>query len=182
MKILSIGNAIYRKRFDLCALTCAKLEKEKTFDELSWRIIAEGPELEKLKQMAPKSMEFLRRVEVLRDHYHWADVFVLPSYDEGFGLVYIESIMSGCPIIATAGEGAVEIVEQTGGGLLVDIVSDNALSVANIKKAIIEISHNYNLYMNPEIVERARDKMDPVRIQGEWQDLLDKCFDSKNSD
>jgi glycosyltransferase involved in cell wall biosynthesis len=179
MKILSIGNAIYRKRLDLCALTCAELDKENVFDELIWRIIAEGPELEKVKQMAPQSMEFLNRVEVLRDHYHWADVFVLPSYDEGFGLVYIESIMSGCPIIATAGEGAVEIVEQTGGGLLVDIVTDNEQSVANIKKAIIEISQDYNQYMNPEIVEKARNKMDPVRVQGEWQDLLEKCFGSK---
>ena len=81
--------------------------------------------------MAPQAMEFLNRVEILREQFQWADMFVLPSYDEGFGMVYVESIMCGCPVIGTRGEGATEIVEATGGGLLVDIPKDNSLAVAS---------------------------------------------------
>lgn len=35
------------------------------------------------------------------DFFHWADIFVLPTLGEGFGLVQAEAIASGTPVIAT---------------------------------------------------------------------------------
>lgn len=174
MKILSIGNLIKRKRFDLCVQTGVELRKENALGSLTWRIIGRGPEKEEIMKIAQSEIELVDRVDSLREHYQWADLFVLPSYDEGFGLVYVESIMCGCPIIGSVGEGATEIVEQTGGGILVEIPESVKEAVHNIKRAILEINSNYSTYMNPDIIQKAVNKMDPVRIQQEWEDLIEQ--------
>lgn len=172
MKILTIGNIIRRKRLDLCALACAVLEKRDELAPLTWEVIGKGEELEAVRKLAPSSMHFLPRVDSLKTYYQNADIFVLPSYDEGFGMVYVEAIMCGCPVVATRGEGATEIVEGTGGGLLVDIPASDSQAVQNIVDAVLTILANRSEYMNPSIIQRAVDKMSPSRIRAEWDELI----------
>lgn len=175
MNLLTIGNIIERKRLDLCVRVCALLEEKEFAQPLVWNVIGTGDKLEEIKAMAPGSMKFLSRVDSLKAHYQESDIFILPSYDEGFGLVYIESIMCGCPIIATQGEGAVEIVEQTRGGILIDVPESDDQAVKNIMDAVRKIHDNYDQYMNDEVVKAAVNKMDPIRVKREWEELITKC-------
>lgn len=39
------------------------------------------------------------------EHMRWADIFVMPSYKETFGLVYAEALSQGLPVIYTKNEG-----------------------------------------------------------------------------
>ena len=48
-----------------------------------------------------------------------ADLFVLPSWDEAFGLVYTEAMAQGTPVVACRGEGAADFVEDGVTGFLV---------------------------------------------------------------
>jgi len=59
--------------------------------------------------------------ESLFDFYRSLDVFVLPSIDsyEAFGLVQVEAMKSGVPVIATDRRGVRVPVQVTGNGLLV---------------------------------------------------------------
>lgn len=43
--------------------------------------------------------------EELINHYRQNDIFVMPSFNETFGLVYIESLSQGMPIIYSKGQG-----------------------------------------------------------------------------
>ncbi len=53
--------------------------------------------------------------------YQSADVFVLPTQDlEGFGLVTLEAMSSGVPVVATPQGGSVEILSQLGQNFLCD--------------------------------------------------------------
>jgi glycosyltransferase involved in cell wall biosynthesis len=52
----------------------------------------------------PRVVEGLSR-EDLRSEFEQADIFVLPSLVEGFGLVYLEALAAGCHVIGTNNTG-----------------------------------------------------------------------------
>ena len=67
--------------------------------------------------------------EHLRDCYAWADVFVLATYLEGYGMALAEAIAHGLPIVTTAGGAAADTV-GTQAALLVPADDPEALSQA----------------------------------------------------
>lgn len=59
-----------------------------------------------------------------------ADVVVYPSRDEIFGLVPLEALLAGTPVIVCNDSGCGEVISSTGGGLIVPPGNITALSVA----------------------------------------------------
>src|SRR5439155_25491343 len=57
--------------------------------------------------------------ERLPGFYRQADVFCLPSQYEALGLVYLEAMACGCPVIATAAGGGPEAVVDGKTGIVV---------------------------------------------------------------
>jgi phosphatidylinositol alpha-1,6-mannosyltransferase len=68
--------------------------------------------------------------EALRDYFSLADVFVMPSREEGFGLVYLEAMAHGVPVIAGNADGSVDALQQGRLGTLVDPGNEASLSDA----------------------------------------------------
>ncbi len=66
--------------------------------------------------------------EALREQYQTAQVTVLPSLYEGFGLPAAESMACGTPVIATRGGALPEVVGEDGTGLLVSPRDPQALA------------------------------------------------------
>jgi glycosyltransferase involved in cell wall biosynthesis len=65
----------------------------------------------KLKEL-PHGVQFVGPVgpETLRELYRESDVFVFPSFFEGFGLVILEAMACGLPVIATECSAAPDIL------------------------------------------------------------------------
>jgi len=60
-----------------------------------------------------------------KDHlFRNARLFVLPSYSENFGNTVVEALSYGVPVIVTPEVGAAEIVERSGGGIVVSAEPD----------------------------------------------------------
>jgi glycosyltransferase involved in cell wall biosynthesis len=74
-------------------------------------------------------IRFVGEVQDLRDEYRQADVFVLPSLFEGYGMAFAEALSFGLPIVA-ARAGAVPDVVPASAGLLVEPGSSSALQSA----------------------------------------------------
>jgi glycosyltransferase involved in cell wall biosynthesis len=69
------------------------------------------------------------RGETLETYYASADVFVLPTLHEGYGMVVAEALTAGLPVVATPTGGIPDLVEGEA-GLLVPIGDHAALASA----------------------------------------------------
>jgi phosphatidyl-myo-inositol dimannoside synthase len=66
----------------------------------------------------------------LTDHYRLADLFVMPSQGEGFGIVYLEAMVCGVPAITGSKDGSAEIIEKLKIGKSVDPDNPDELASA----------------------------------------------------
>jgi glycosyltransferase involved in cell wall biosynthesis len=71
------------------------------------------------------------------DHFRLADVYVMPSSGEGFGIVYLEALACGVPVIGSKADGSREALLNGKLGTLVDPRDRNELLSA-IAKALNE--------------------------------------------
>jgi len=69
------------------------------------------------------------------DHYRLADVYVMPSSGEGFGIVYLEALACGVPVIGSKADGGREALLNGKLGTLVD-PRDQGEIIAAIRKAL----------------------------------------------
>ena len=103
---LAGGRLVPYKRFDLIVQAFNKLS-------IPLKIFGEGPEYQKLKEMAKPNVEFLGKVsdEEKEKLYKKCLAFIHPQ-EEDFGLMVIEAMASGRPVIAYAKGGALETVVE----------------------------------------------------------------------
>jgi len=79
----------------------------------------------------------------LQDHYQLADLFIMPSKMEGFGIVLIEAAASEAKVMAGDGDGSKEALQNGKFGQLVD--PDNSLLLqAAIQNNLSAISNHMN--------------------------------------
>ncbi|MBD2678351.1 MULTISPECIES: glycosyltransferase [Nostoc] len=84
--------------------------------------------------------------EELCAHYNLCDVFAMPSKGEGFGIVYLEALACGKPVLAGNQDGSVDPLAQGKLGCLVD--PDN---VEEISENLIQILQGN--FSNPAIYQ-----------------------------
>ncbi|MEA3489045.1 MAG: glycosyltransferase [Candidatus Omnitrophota bacterium] len=122
--LISIGRFIKRKGFDFLIKATGLLRKQG--NDIDLMLIGEGPERAALEKLSNKlgvsdHITFLDSVsdEKKFQYLAAADIYVLPSLHEGFGIVLLEAMYCGLPIVATNEGGQTDIVEDGENGLLV---------------------------------------------------------------
>ena len=68
--------------------------------------------------------------EDLARHFVMCDYYMMPSYNEGFGIVFIEALYYGLPVVAGNKDGSVDALEQGKWGQLIDPLDINAIKMA----------------------------------------------------
>jgi spore coat protein SA len=94
--------------------------------------------IKRLKAASPATVAFLpyRTGAALGDLFRSADMFCSPAvWDEPFGLVNVEALASGLPVVSTRSGGASEIF-STGGGILVE--RGSAVDLASALRRLAE--------------------------------------------
>jgi glycosyltransferase involved in cell wall biosynthesis len=86
---------------------------------------------------------FVRRIphiqkEQLVEEYRKADIFVLPSFAESFGLVYAEALTQGVPVVYSAGQGFDRQFPEGVVGYRVDARSPEAIA-----EGILQVLQKY---------------------------------------
>lgn len=82
-------------------------------------VVGDGHLLPEMKRRYP-NVHFAgcQEGEVLVRHYASADVFVLPSRTETFGLVLLEALACGVPVAALPVPGPIDVIGDSGAGIL----------------------------------------------------------------
>ncbi|MBC8161321.1 MAG: glycosyltransferase family 4 protein [Roseiflexaceae bacterium] len=108
-------------------------------------IVGDGPEHANLRALAAElnlgaGVRFLGALpddDDVRRWYRRADIFCLPSVQEGFGMVFVEAMASGLPVVATTAAAIPEVVPRNRAGLLVPPAYPEALA-----HALVELLNN----------------------------------------
>ena len=122
--LLFAGNAIKRKGLDIL-VDALKLLRTVQLSKIHLIICSEGPELNKTKNKLQDikgikdSVIFLKKMDQseLRILYNIASIFIFPSRDEPLGLVGLEAIACGTPVIGSNIGGIPEYINKNNGML-----------------------------------------------------------------
>jgi teichuronic acid biosynthesis glycosyltransferase TuaC len=123
-EILVVGMLLPSKGHELVLRALKNLTN--SFPQLRCRIIGEGPCQAEFEALArdfgiEQRVNFVGRQSrsQVADAMRRCSVFVLPSWNEGLGCVYLEAMSSGKPVIACQGQGIDEVIEHGKNGWLI---------------------------------------------------------------
>ncbi|MFD3156162.1 glycosyltransferase [Haloimpatiens sp. FM7330] len=148
INILSASNLIKTKGLEFNLKAISKLVNK--YSNIKYYIIGDGEEKENLSRLAKElniynNIVFLGRLnhnEVM-NYMAQCDIFSLPSWKEGFGVVYVEAMLQGKPVIGIKGEGIEDVIVNKENGMLVkpknvdELVGALEFLITNSKKAEI---------------------------------------------
>lgn len=114
--VLSVAHMYPRK--DLQALVSAAAIVRNRIPDVRVRLMGDGPERRRLERQVRRldlsgCVEFTGKVPfaTLVEAYTSCDVFCLPSRQEGFGIVFLEAMIAGKPVVACRGTAAEDLVD-----------------------------------------------------------------------
>lgn len=112
INLIYVGTFIERKKLVEIQHAVIQLNKSLHSQQIHLHIVGGGGENEAkvlaLVEQQPKYFTYHGKIydkEKLADLYHSSDIFVMPSMHETFGLVYVEALLQGLPILYMANEG-----------------------------------------------------------------------------
>jgi len=124
--ILFVGRVASEKSIDKIIKSLAIIKKRGISKE-KLLIVGNGPAMDELKQLArtlkvEEDVIFAGAIsyEEIKHYYKIAYVFTIASTTETFGIVTIEALASGVPVLAVKAPGAIDILTDGLDGLLVD--------------------------------------------------------------
>jgi glycosyltransferase involved in cell wall biosynthesis len=136
--VLSVGRWLSNERYKgMDTVITALPHLVMQWPDLQYVAIGEGDDRQWLENIAEqrgvrKRVHFLSGLTYpqVAACYSACEIFALPSSGEGFGLVYLEAMARGKPVIAGAHGGAPEVVEDGVTGYLVQHGDVNQLATA----------------------------------------------------
>lgn len=170
---ISVGALVGGKCFDLLLKAFSKLK----FENKCLTIIGDGPQRQDLKNLIIELglqdyVELtgkLTRDEML-PKLSVSNIFVLPSNSETFGVVYIEAMALGLPVIATKCGGPEDFVNFSN-GLLIERNNEEQLI-----DAMEYMYSHYNEY-KPEIISKdIINKYSPSKVARQIESLYNECL------
>ncbi|MEO5499485.1 MAG: glycosyltransferase [Candidatus Saccharimonadales bacterium] len=121
---VALGRQVPYKRVDLAVAACTSLK-------LPLTVLGSGPEHQRLVEMAGDTVEFIEGAsdEAVAAYLANARGFIFPA-EEDFGIVQVEALAAGTPVIAYASGGSEDIIANGKDGITFDQQTQQSLQTA----------------------------------------------------
>lgn len=111
------------------------------------------------------------RPDQLVSYYHAADIYVLPSRNEGFNVSLLEATACGLPVVCTAVGGNAEVINRKSG---VVIEPENPRQLQEALQTLINSLNSYDKEeIRKETIARFSEKAMQKRLISLYQELAD---------
>lgn len=171
-ELVAIGSLRERKGYDILFEALDQIQRE--YPEVHLHVFGDGPlEDELIAQVKrldlDENVTFHGYVDqsIVREYLSRARAFIHPSRSEGFSLVRLEAMSSGCPVVVTNVSGANEMVRDGEEGFVVPIESPEPIA-----DAVTTLLSDYEL--TKHISRQARDR---VEEKYDWRKIADEYLD-----
>lgn len=129
--LLSVGELIERKNHEVVIRALNSLKNPK----VHYAIAGDGEIKDKLINLVKElnleaNVHFLGYRRDINKLCNSADVFVMPSLQEGLSVALMEAMSCGKPIVASRIRGNVDLIDEGKGGFLVEVKNPDAYSAA----------------------------------------------------
>lgn len=179
-RVLAVGRLAGQKGFDMLLEAWAKVENRNNGWKL--RIVGSGSHLKKLKQQIIRngiesSVEIIPATNDIISQYKDSSVFVLSSRYEGFGLVLVEAMAAGLPVVSFKCEaGPSEIVEHNKTGILVP--PNNIDKLAEEIDRLLENKTLQDYFSENSLIRVKRFEIEKIITQ--WEQLFNQLIEKRN--
>jgi glycosyltransferase involved in cell wall biosynthesis len=164
---LIAGRQVPYKRFDLAISACNELK-------VPLVVIGDGPDHKRLEKLAGRSVTFLSNVgdHEMSAHFQSALGFIMPNMDD-FGIVAVEALTAGTPVIAYQKGGALDYVIPGKTGMFFE--KQSVKSLVKALEATLAKSFNYEL-----IADQAT-QFSRASFTKNIQQYINDCMDKKQA-
>jgi N-acetyl-alpha-D-glucosaminyl L-malate synthase BshA len=140
-------------------------------------LVGDGPERQATEDVVEElgvrgDVHFLGRVSAVADLLRAADLFLLPSRQESFGLGALEAMACGVPVVASNVGGLPEVVVDGETGALLDVGDVDAMAERAVEFLTPERWHR----ARAAAVARARE-FDQAKVVPRYEELYQRVLD-----
>lgn len=175
---LSVGRLGWAKRVDLAIRACNELK-------LPLKVVGVGKEMESLKSIAGPTIEFEGGVsdEKLAGLYAGAKALIFCAMDEDFGMVPVEAMACGIPVIGLAQGGVKEtVIDSSAGSGQATGILFNQPEAEDLKMALQKFENSSGEWkekISKNCLKQAQN-FSKTRFKKEIVDFVNSHHNSKN--
>ncbi|OWY65911.1 glycosyl transferase [cyanobacterium TDX16] len=123
---LFVGHILPRKGLQILLAAC-KILQQQGYREYTLQVVGNGPQQEELAKFAQEHhltdcIQWVGRVDynLISTYFRNADVFVLPTLEDTWGVVVLEAMLLGKPVLCSTSAGTAELIVNGENGYVFD--------------------------------------------------------------